>query len=197
MPQLCAYIFVILSKFSGICNRLFQLNILYFRRKHRLINQMWTYSLCHKSAMRPPHVCYVIRACDGRSDRKHCFRSTCAPALLSQFWNVLDQLESRTSPSHSAETSQVCHLHDNRPFHHITEASSQKILLYMDRIVRHWFVLHSKNSFNTVKIQLTHSTPCTTFFRIVSLTFLFFPLFENFNYDIYLKKHVYKVSLQL
>ena len=57
----------------------------------------------------------------------------------------------------------------------------------MDRIVCHWFVLHSKISFNTVKIQLIHSTPCTTFFRIVSLTFSFFPLFENFKYHIYLK----------
>ena len=62
-----------------------------------------------------------------------------------------------------------------------------KILLYMDRIVRHWFVLHSKISFNIVKIQLIHSAPCATFFRIVSLTFSFFPLFENFNYHIYLK----------
>jgi hypothetical protein len=67
----------------------------------------------------------------------------------------------------------------------------------MGRIVRHWFVLHSKISFNTVKIQLIHSAPCATFFRIVSLTFSFFPLFENFNYYIYLKKHVYKASLQL
>ena len=62
-----------------------------------------------------------------------------------------------------------------------------KILLYMGRIVRHWFVLHSKISFNTVKIQLIHSAPCATFFRIVSLTFSFFPLFENFNYHICLK----------
>ena len=62
-----------------------------------------------------------------------------------------------------------------------------KILLYMDRIVRHWFVLHSKISFNTVKIQLIHSVPCATFFQIVSLTFSFFPLFKNFNYHIYLK----------
>ena len=62
-----------------------------------------------------------------------------------------------------------------------------KILLYMDRIVRHWFVLHSKISFNTVKIQLIHPTPWATFFQIVSLTFSFFPLFENFNYHIYLK----------
>ena len=62
-----------------------------------------------------------------------------------------------------------------------------KILLYMGRIVRHWFVLHSKISFNSVKIQLIHSAPCATFFRIVSLTFLFFPLFENFNYYIYPK----------
>ena len=67
----------------------------------------------------------------------------------------------------------------------------------MGRIVRHWYVLHSKISFNTVKIQLIHSAPCATFFRIVSLTFAFFPLFENFNYYIYLKKHVYKASLQL
>ena len=72
-----------------------------------------------------------------------------------------------------------------------------KILLYMGRIVRHWFVLHSKISFNSVKIQLIHSAPCATFFQIVSLTFSFFPLFENFSYHIYLKKHVYKVSLQL
>ena len=57
----------------------------------------------------------------------------------------------------------------------------------MGRIVRHWFVLHSKTSFIFVKIQLIHSAPCATFFRIVSLTFLFFPLFENFNYHIYLK----------
>ena len=62
-----------------------------------------------------------------------------------------------------------------------------KILLYIGRIVRHWFVLHSKISFNTVKIQLIHSAPCATFFQIVSLTFSFFPLFENFNYHIYLK----------
>ena len=32
-----------------------------------------------------------------------------------------------------------------------------------------------------------HSAPCATFFQIVSLTFSFFPLFENFNYHIYLK----------
>ena len=64
---------------------------------------------------------------------------------------------------------------------------SSKILLYMDRIDRHWFVLHSKILFNTVKIQLIHSTPCATFFQIVLLTFLFFPLFENFDYHIYLK----------
>ena len=62
-----------------------------------------------------------------------------------------------------------------------------KILLYMGRIIHHWFVLHSKILFNTVKIQLIYSAPCATFFRIVSLTFLFFPLFENFNYHIYLK----------
>ena len=62
-----------------------------------------------------------------------------------------------------------------------------KILLYMGRIICHWFVLHSKISFNSVKIQLIHSAPCATFFQIVSLTFSFFPLFENFSYHIYLK----------
>ena len=62
-----------------------------------------------------------------------------------------------------------------------------KILLYMGRIVRHWFILHSKISFNSVKIQLIHSAPCAMFFQIVSLTFSFFPLFENFNYYIYPK----------
>ena len=36
MPQLCAYIFAILFEFSGIFNRLFQLNLLYFRRNTTL-----------------------------------------------------------------------------------------------------------------------------------------------------------------
>ena len=107
-------------------NRLFRLNLLYFRRKHRLIDRMQTYSLCHESTMRPPHACYVIRARDDRSNRKRRFRSTSTPALPSQFRNALDQLESRTSPSHSAESSQVHHLHNNGPFHHITDASRQK-----------------------------------------------------------------------
>ena len=99
VPQLCAYIFAILFEFSGIFDRLFWLNLLYFRRKRRPINRIWTYSLCHQSAMRPPHACYVIQARDGRSDRKHCFWSTCTPVLPSQFRNALDQSESRTSPS--------------------------------------------------------------------------------------------------
>ena len=36
MPQLCAYIFAILFEFSGIFNRLFRLNFLYFRRNTAL-----------------------------------------------------------------------------------------------------------------------------------------------------------------
>ena len=55
--------------------------------------------------MRPPHAYYVIRAHDGRYDRKHRFRLTCAPAPPSQFQNALDQSAHRTSPSRSAETS--------------------------------------------------------------------------------------------
>ena len=68
VPQLCAYIFAILFEFSGIFNRLFRLNLLYFHRKHCPIDRMRTYSLRHKSTMRPPHACYVIRTRDGRSD---------------------------------------------------------------------------------------------------------------------------------
>ena len=160
------------------------------------------YSLRHESAMRPPHVCYVIWTCDGRHDHKCCFQSTCAPALPSHFWNVLDQSACRTSPSRSAESSWARHLHNNGPFHHITNTSHQKYYYtYMDWIVRHWFILHSKILFKTIKIQLIHSTPCTTFFQIVSLTFSFFPLFENFNYHIYLKnmyiKHLFSSNTAL
>ena len=36
VPQLCAYIFAILFEFSGIFNRLFRLNFLYFRRNTTL-----------------------------------------------------------------------------------------------------------------------------------------------------------------
>ena len=36
VPQLCAYIFAILFEFSGIFNRLFRLNFLYFRRNTAL-----------------------------------------------------------------------------------------------------------------------------------------------------------------
>ena len=82
--------------------------------------------LRHKSTMRLPHACYVIRARDGRSDRRRHFRSTCAPALPSQFRNALNQLESHTSPSRSAESSRMRHLRNNGPFHHITDASCQK-----------------------------------------------------------------------
>ena len=88
-------------------------------------------------------------------------------------------------PTH-AETSQTHYQHNDEASYYISEVDLQK-LPYMDWFVCHWFVLHSKISFNTVKIQLIHSTPCATFFRIVSLTFSFFPLFENFNYHIYLK----------
>ena len=95
-----------------------------------------------------------------------------------------------------AETSRKHYQHNDEASYYISEVDLQK-LPYMDRFVCHWSVLHSKISFNALKIQLTHSTPCTTFFRIVSLTFSFFPLFKIFNYYIYLKKHVYKASLQL
>ena len=148
MPQLCAYIFAILFEFSGIFNWRFPLNILYFRRKHCLINRMRAYSLRHQFTMRPPHACYVIRACDGRSDCKCRFRSTCTPALPSQFQNALDQSESRMSPSRSAETSWARHLHNNGPFHHITDASCQKYYYI-------WIESFAIGSFFILKFRLT------------------------------------------
>ena len=101
----------------------------------------------------------------------------------------------RTMGSTHAETSWTHYQHNDEASYYISKVDLQK-LPYIDRFVCHWFVLHSKISFNALKIQLTHSTPRTTFFRIVSLTFSFFPLFKYFNYYIYLKKHVYKASLQ-
>ena len=98
--------------------------------------------------MRPPHACYIIRARDGQSNQKRRFRLTCATALPSQFRNVLDQSESRTSPSCSAETSQVRHLHNNGPFHHISDATSQKYYYI-------WVESFAIGSFFILKLRLS------------------------------------------
>ena len=148
VPQLCAYIFAILFEFSGIFNRLFPIKFPLFSQKYRLIGRIRTYSLRHESAMRPPHACYVIRARDGRSNRKRRFRSTRAAALPSQFQNALDQSESCTSPSRSAESSRARHLHNNGPFHHITDASCQKYYYI-------WVESFTIGSFFILKFRLT------------------------------------------
>ena len=106
------------------------------------------HSLRHKSAMRSPHVCYVIQACDGQHNRKHRFRSTCAPAPPSQFRNALDQSARRMSPSCSAESSWAHHLHNNGPFHHITDASHQKYYYI-------WIRSFAIGSFFILKYRLT------------------------------------------
>ena len=119
-----------------------------FSQKHHLIDRIRMHSLRHESAMRLPHVCYVIRARDGWHDRKRCFWSTCAPALPSQFWNALDQSAHCTSPSHSAESSRARHLHNNGLFHHIPDASCQKYYYI-------WIESFAIGSFFILKFRLT------------------------------------------
>ena len=113
-------------RFFWYFQSIFPIKFPLFSQKHCLINQIQTYSLRHEPAMRLPHACYVIHARDGWYDCKHHFRSTYAPAPPSQFQNALDQSACRMSPSCSAKTSRAHHLHDNGPFHHITDASLRK-----------------------------------------------------------------------
>ena len=140
-----------------------------------------------------PNMCWLIT---WRSERP-AFDNRCSGIQQLRFNSKIGWTNRsiRTRGSTHAETSRTRYQHNYEASYYISEVDLQK-LPYMDRFVCHWFVLHSKISFNALKIQLTHSTPCTTFSRIVSLTFSFFPLFKIFNYYIYLKKHVYKVSLQ-
>ena len=137
-----------------------------------------------------PNMCWLIT---WRSERP-AFDNQCSGIQQLRFNSEIGRTNRsiHTMGSTHAETSRTHYQHNDEASYYISEVDLQK-LPYMDRFVCHWFVLHSKILFNALKIQLTHSTPCTTFFRIVSLTFSFFPFF---NYYIYLKKHVYKVSLQ-
>ena len=183
IPHLCTYIFTILFEFSRIFNRLFWLNLLYFCRNTALsiecrhtafvTSLSWGHlmpAMSSEHMMVGPIVNTDMRSCASVSIPK------CAEPI-GESHITLPQCQNKPSVSPSWQrTISSYHRHHQ-----------SKILLYMGQIVRHWFVLHSKILFNTAKIQLIHSAPCTTFFQIVSLTFSFFPLFENFNYHIYLK----------
>lgn len=62
IPQLCTYISAILCELSGIFNQIFQLDFLYFC--FCLIDRIRKHSLCHESAMSPPHAHYICWTCD-------------------------------------------------------------------------------------------------------------------------------------
>ena len=55
----------------------------------------------------------------------------------------------RTIGSTHAETSQTRYPHDNEPPYYISEVDLQK-LLYLDRLIRHWLVFHSKILFTAL-----------------------------------------------
>ena len=136
------------------------------------ISQIFTYPFAFgrhshsRHATCSPHVRISSRTCPEWS------RGTGAPQLTICNHTIRSNSKiTRTNrsirtmgPTH-AETSRTHYQHNDEASYYISEVDLQK-LPYMDRFICHWFVLHSKISFNTVKIQLIHSTPCTTFFPL-------------------------------
>ena len=121
----------------------------------------------------------------------------CESNIILKCWTTLGQLVYHTSFLHSAKMGWVCHLHDNGPFHHMTNAVLQTSYQLQINSLATSALFILKFSFLALQICIIHPTCLPTFFRFISLTSLSSLLFENFNYYIYLKKHVYKASLEL
>ena len=106
--------------------------------------------------MRPPHACYVIRSRDGRYDCKTLLpvnMRSCASVSIPKCAGPISMLHITLSQCRNKLSVSPLWQRTISSYH---RCLSSKILPYMDRLVRHWFVLHSKFSFNTIKIQLIH-----------------------------------------